>query len=132
MRAKHINEEQIKQLLATHPVILGKEPASIPESSHVVHCMQCELQFQVDSTLQRHEEQADQHLWEMIRIRLYQQPDQKGAGVAPFIKDKEWFLRQAIFLIEPIKESLLCPSRECLNVLKESDKKKEVRLCQNK
>lgn len=48
MQTRTTRTNQIQNLLTAHPGLLGEEPLPEQESFHVVHCMQCELQFQVE------------------------------------------------------------------------------------
>ncbi|HEU5375131.1 MAG TPA: hypothetical protein VFV38_06820 [Ktedonobacteraceae bacterium] len=48
MQIRTTSTNQIQHLLTAHPGLLGEEPLPEQESFHVVHCMQCALQFQVE------------------------------------------------------------------------------------
>lgn len=73
MQPTKASTNQVQQLLATHPDLLGEEALHEPESCHVVHCMQCELQFQVEIDALSNEDRAQGKAEENIHITHIQQ-----------------------------------------------------------
>ncbi len=74
MQIEKTSEDQVQRLLTTHPGLLGEDAASTQERSHVVHCMQCELQFQVDMAYLSQEDERGKHTEGAMHIR-YNQPE---------------------------------------------------------
>lgn len=74
MQIEKTSEDQARRLLATHPGLLDEESASMQERSHVVHCMQCALQFQVDIAPLKQEDRGAKNAEEIMHIR-YHQPE---------------------------------------------------------
>lgn len=48
MQTRDRAENTGKTLVAIHPFLAGDESVGYQEVSHVFHCMQCDLQFQLD------------------------------------------------------------------------------------
>lgn len=81
MQTKTTSEDQVQRLLTTHPGLLGEDAVNTQESSHVVHCMQCELQFQVDMAYLSQEDGEGEHTEGAMHIR-YNQPEKNEQGDA--------------------------------------------------
>lgn len=79
MHIEKTSEDQAQRLLATHPGLLDEESANMQERSHVVHCMQCALQFQVDIAPLRQEDRGSKNAEEVMHIR-YHQPESNEQG----------------------------------------------------
>lgn len=81
MQIEMTSEDQAQRLLATHPGLLDEESANMQERSHVVHCMQCALQFQVDIAPLKQEDRGGKHTEGAMHIRYHQPERNEQADV---------------------------------------------------
>lgn len=81
MQMEKTSEDQVQRLLATHPGLLDEESVNMQERSHVVHCMQCALQFQVDIAPLKQEDREGKGAEEIMHIRYHQPERNEQADV---------------------------------------------------
>lgn len=69
MQAKESNEISAQMLVAVQPPVAAEESVDHQEVSHVFHCMQCDLQFQMDMavTSRKGSHEIDEGV---VRVRL--------------------------------------------------------------
>ena len=69
MQSRESNETSAQMPAAVQPPVAAEESVDRQEVSHVFHCMQCDLQFQMDMAVTSHE--GSQEIDEgVIRVRL--------------------------------------------------------------
>ena len=69
MQSRESNETSAQMPAAAQPPVAAEENVDHQEVSHVFHCMQCDLQFQMDIAVTSHggSEEIDEGV---IRVRL--------------------------------------------------------------
>jgi len=69
MQFKESNDIFAHTLVAVQPSLAAEESVDHQEVSHVFHCMQCDLQFQMDMAVTSHEGSLEINAG-VIRVRL--------------------------------------------------------------
>lgn len=83
MHTTRVSTDQVQHLLTAHPGLLGEEPPHEQESYRVVHCMQCELQFQVEIDALDGRNGAHEGREEMLHITHIQRGPQQSTASLP-------------------------------------------------